>query len=485
MVEYEAAKATLDLKGTPTTPEGVEARDAMATRMAAAERTRAQIVRDVIDQAKVYQGGGRECLELTLDAKVEDAAKASLARLFPNFKDADHDRWDTVISQARSGDGAALSAVGWTDSPERHPVCAAVLSEIGSGAVGREVRNAFESSPYGWPRDAVDAALMILHTIGHLRATHEGIPLSPGQLDRRSISATHFRAEAAPLHTRQKMKLRRLFQGAGVDCNPGEESAKAGEFLARMADLADHAGGEPPMPARPTTAHLDALRAIAGNEQLVGILEQHDELTEQAEQWSKLADLAAKRKPAWETLCTLLKHAEALPEADDLRQQAEAVESERRLLDASDPVPDIRKAAADLLRAAVTAAHAEYEKTYNEQIAALTASENWKKLKPDQQQQILAAEGIDALPALSVGSETDLIRTLEQTPLPAWKTRTDALPQQFARAALAAARLLEPKTQRVHLSSGTLKTEQDVRDWLASAEEDLLAKLKNGPVVIS
>ena len=107
---------------------------------------------------------------------------------------------------------------------------------------------------------------------------------------------------------------------------------------------------------------------------------------------------------------------------------------ECRLLDASDPVPDIRKAAADALRAAVTAAHGEYERTYNAQMAALTASDNWKKLKADQRQAILTAEGIDELPALSVGSEAELIRALEKTALTAWKTRSDALPQQFARA---------------------------------------------------
>jgi len=98
---------------------------------------------------------------------------------------------------------------------------------------------------------------------------------------------------------------------------------------------------------------------------------------------------------------------------------------------------------------------------------------------------LLAAEGLADVAALSVGSEADLIRTLEQTPLPAWRTRTDALTQQFARAAIAAAKLLEPKTQHVHLASGTLKSEQEVKAWLAGTEKDLLAKLKNGPVVIS
>ncbi|HUT94085.1 MAG TPA: BREX system P-loop protein BrxC [Thermoguttaceae bacterium] len=485
IVEYEAAKSTLEFKGTPTTPEGREARDAMATRMATAEGSRNQIVNDVIDRAKVFQGGGGERYELILVAKVEAAAQASLDRLFPNFKSADDNRWVNVINRAKNGDEAALSAVDWTDAPEKHPVCAAILSEVGSGKRGKEVRDAFEATPCGWPRDAVDAALITLHTTGHIRATHKGMTLSQGQLDQAKVSVTDFRAETATINAKEKIKLRKLFQAAGVDCKPNEETVKAPAFLVRLAELADRAGGEPPMPARPATGHLDTLRGFGGAEQLAEILKQHDTLAQQAKDWGKLAELAGKRKGAWETLCTLLKHADAMAGADELRAQADAVKSERRLLDASDPVPDIRKVAADALRAAVTAAHGEYERTYNEQMAALCASDNWKKLKADQRNQILADEGIDELPALSVGSEGDLIRSLEQTALPAWKTRTDALPQQFARAAMAAAKLLEPKTQRVHLTSGTLKTEQEVKAWLAGTEKDLLGKLKEGPVVIS
>jgi len=174
-----------------------------------------------------------------------------------------------------------------------------------------------------------------------------------------------------------------------------------------------------------------------------------------------------------------------MPGVEDLRKQADAVKSERRLLDASDPVPDIRKAAVDELRSAVTKAYGTYEQVYNEEMTVLTTSDNWKNLKADQRKRILADEDIDELPALSVGSENDLIRSLEQTALSAWKTKTDALPQQFARAAIAAAKLVEPKTQRIHLTSGTLKTEQDIKEWLSNTEKDLLGRLKNGPVVIS
>ncbi|HEV3006859.1 MAG TPA: BREX system P-loop protein BrxC [Pirellulales bacterium] len=485
IVEYDAARSTLDFKGTPTTPEGREARDAMSTRMGTAEGSRNEIVAHVIDLAKVFQGGGAERLELSLVAKVEAAALASLDRLFPNFKSADDNRWSSVINRAKNGDEAALSAVDWTDAPEKHPVCAAVLSAIGSGKRGKDVRDGFEAGPYGWPRDAVDAALIVLHTTGHVRATHKGMTLSQGQLDQAKISVTEFRAETATINAREKIKLRKLFHAAAVDCKPNEETAKAPVFLTRLAELAEASGGDPPLPARPTTAQLDTLRDLAGIEQLAEILKAHDTLAQQAKEWGKLAELAGKRKPSWETLCALLKHSDGLPAAAELVKQAEAVKSERRLLDAGDPVPDIRQAVAAALRGAVTAAHGEFERTYGEQMAALLAGDNWKKLRAADGQAILTGEGIDERPGLSVGSETDLVRSLERTALPAWKIKTDALPQQFARASLAAAKLLEPKTQRVHLTSGTLKTEQEIKAWLTGTEKDLMAKLKNGPVVIS
>ena len=55
IVDYAAARSTLDFKGAPTTPEGHDARGAMGTRMATAQASRDQILRDVIDRAKVLQ----------------------------------------------------------------------------------------------------------------------------------------------------------------------------------------------------------------------------------------------------------------------------------------------------------------------------------------------------------------------------------------------------------------------------------------------
>jgi len=485
IVDFEAAKSTIDFKGAPSTDPAREARRGMEARMKDSESRRNEIIEQVVDGSKIFQGGGTELFQLNLVEKVRTAAEASLDRLFPNFRDADHDRWDSVINRAKNGDEDALKAVGFSDKPEKHPVCSALLSSVGAGKRGKDVRSAFEDSPYGWPRDAVDAGLIVLHTVGHLRAVHNGNSLASGQLDQAKIPVTEFRVESAMLDASQKIKLRKLYQSAGVSCKPGDEVIQAGSFLAKLVDLAERAGGDPPMPVRASTLHIDNLRALAGNEQLTEILKQHDAIAKQIKDWDVAANLAAKRRPAWDTLGELLRCATLLPEATELQRQAGAVQDERQLLDANDPVPAIHKAAAAALRAAVNKAHAEYIAAFNREQGALESNDNWKKIAPAQKQQILKSEGLDEQPTLEVGDDAALLRCLEECPLSSWKTRTNALPQQFTNAVLSAAKLLEPKTQHVHLSSPTLKTPEEVKDWVAKTEVELRHKLKIGPIVIN
>ena len=97
----------------------------------------------------------------------------------------------------------------------------------------------------------------------------------------------------------------------------------------------------------------------------------------------------------------------------------------------------------------------------------------------------MAAESLSAPAALKIGDEKSLLDNLDRAPLSTWRTRADALIQQFARALLAAAKLLEPKVQHLRLSSGTLKTEAQVKEWLAAQEPLLLKQLNSGPIVIS
>jgi hypothetical protein len=131
---------------------------------------------------------------------------------------ADDNRWPSVINRAKNGDEEAPQAVDWKDTVEKHTVSARLMAEIGEGKRGKEIRDTFESTPYGRPRDAIDGALIVLHTIGHLRATHKGTGLKVGQLDQAKVSMTDFRVETATIDTKRRIRLRKLFHFAGIAC---------------------------------------------------------------------------------------------------------------------------------------------------------------------------------------------------------------------------------------------------------------------------
>ena len=485
IIDFDAAKQTLEFKGVPTTNEGNDARSAMETRRATAESNRDRIIRELIGAAKVFKGGGTEVLGLDLIEKVKSAAEDSLDRLFPQFRDADDNRWNSVINRAKNKDANALQAVDHKDNPDKHPVSAAILSFIGSGKKGKEIREEFENAPYGWPRDAIDAVLITLHTSGHLRAVNKGTVLTMGQLDQAKIPVTDFRSETVAIDVKGRIKLRRLFQDANIPCKADEEAVAAEKFLTALDDLAAGAGGDAPLPACPNTTTLETIRALAGNEMLAAILAEHDNLKKLLEKWQALTKLAQKRLPTWTVLEELLGHANGLPEAAEFQQEADAVREERRLLDDSDPVPPIHDKLVKLLRAAVKKAHMEAKEVFQREVKALEANANWQKLTPEQHEQLLQDARLTLPAEISIGDDAGLLAELSARSLAVWATAADALPERFRQAALAAARLLEPKAQRVILSSGMLKTADDVATWLAETEAELLEKIKKGPVVIN
>ena len=541
-----AAHDTLEYKGVPSTHEGIEARQGMETRRAEAENGLRTLVADVAGGARVLQGGGNERLESTLSGKVKEAAGASLARLFPEFGDADDARWPNAIERARRGAEHPLEVLDHHGRTEDHPVCAAVLAFVGSGRKGREVRAHFSASPCGWPRDAVDAALIGLFGAGHLRAVVNGVALRPPQLDQAKVPNTDFRVESATIDARQRLKLRKLFQTAGVDCKPNEEAAAAGRLLAQLHELAREAGGDPPLPERPDTRHLADLGALAGNEQLAGILGRYDELAANFEEWSKARALAERRLPAWRRLLALARHGEGLADAGggpdaagegssvaggrpdavreapdagggldavsgspdaagggpdavregagaaggrpdavkEVRPQTQAIAANRSLLAATDPVPDLAGKLADALRAALTDAEDRHARTHDEEWQRLSSAESWRTIGPEARAGILGRLRIEKASKGATGTEQEVLESLERISLDGWRTRTAALPRLFADARAEADRLVEPAVRHVKLTSSTLRSPEDVKDWVEATERDLLDRIRHGPVVV-
>ena len=417
--------------------------------------------------------------------KVKEAASASLDRLFYDFKDADDHRWPKVIERARKGAEHPLEALDYSGKTEDHPVCSAVLFFVGSGKKGKDARTHFSDPPHGWSRDAVDAALISLFGTGHLRATINGAPLKPGQLDQAKVSSTDFRVESATIDVRQRLKVRKLFQTAAVACKSNEEAAAAGEFLNKLSELARGAGGEAPLPERPDTSHLLDLQSLAGNEQLVGILNRHDELLKNIEDWTKARDLAEKRLPAYKRLQSLVRHAKGLEAATQAQPQIEAIAANRSLLDAADPVPDLARALADALRAALASAEKHYSKTYDSELVRLATAESWQKIDLSNRDRILDGLHIAKVTKGATGTEQEVLESVERISLDVWRIRSASLPQLFADARIHADKLIEPKTHHVKLGSATLRTPEEVKDWIAKTEQELLEQLKQGPIVVS
>lgn len=480
-----AAKETLDYKGVPSTPEGIEARQGMETRFVEATNSLKSIVAEIIDGTKVYQGGGNERLEESLQKKIEVAAKASLDRLFFDFKDADDERWRKVIELARKGAEHPLEAIDYNGKIEDHPVCSAVLSFVHFGKKGKEVRSKFSDPPYGWSRDAIDAALISLFGTGHLRAMSNGSLLKPGQLDQVKVSSADFRVESAIIDTRQRIMVRKLITKAGVVCNPNEETAVAGEFLSKLSELARCVGGQAPLPEHPDTGHLLELQSLIGNEQLVGIIRRHDELLKNIEDWTKACELAENRMPAYNRLLFLARHAEGLDCSKDTRPQIEAIAANRSLLDTVDPVPDLAKTLVDALRVALSKAEKHYTEIFEQEYDRLKATESWQKIDQSESEQILKRLNIIRISKGATGTELEVIKSLEQISLDVWGTKTAALSQLFAEARIQVDKLVEPKTHHIKLSSITLRTPEEVKNWVSETEQELLEQLKNGPIVVA
>jgi len=484
VARLKAAEETLNIKGTPTTPEGLEARAAIATRKIAAETKLKGIVTEIVNGTRVFMAGGNEIAGMFMRDRVEEASQNALTRLYPQFDVADDPRWEKVVERAKKGDSNALDAIGFKGDPDKHPVCAAILGFVNAGKKGSEIRKQFSSGQYGWPQDAIDGALLLLSVAGHLRVTQNGQLFDPRQLDHAKIGICDFRTEHVTISAAQKLAVRKLFQAAGVGCKPGEETAVAPEFIAKVIEVAESAGGEAPRPEKPNLTTVKEIKALTGNEQLVKLYEQRDVLTQNLTDWAKTAKAIQDRLPRWSSLNALAGHARKLPEADEARQQMQTIENERQLLADPDPVAPLCDKLTQVLREKLTAHHARYQQLHQEGMAALQQSDAWSKLTEAQRQSILDQNGLTGVPGIKVGTETEVIVSLEAMSLEMWQAQCDALPQRFQKAQRDAAKLIEPKVVYVTLPSATIHSAEELEQWINSVREQIKEQLKNGPVGI-
>ena len=479
-----AATTTLQTKGNPSGEEGRHARKAMETRQEQSLRSRDSLITDILNDMQVYLAGGDSIVGMLLNQKVQDAATLCLDRLYPLFHQADSADWHKVIDRAKKGDGDALVAVGHKGDPEKHAVCKAILDFVGSGKKGTEVRKQFDGAKYGWPQDAIDAALIVLFNAGAVQARIGAEPVVKGKLDQKNISAAEFRVENITLSKTELIALRGLFKKIGLNAQPGQEAIHAIEFLSQLKKLAESAGGDAPLPKQPDTVHLNDMANRAGNDQLKALHEHKDRLAHEITEWQKRCDLIASRHPRWRQIQSLLGYAADLRAAAEVKPQVAAIEQHRGLLTDPDPLPTLSEKLTDALRAALNHAHAELQTAMDAGETSLEGLPDWEKLTPDQRYALRDKNRIRVIPDIAVGTTEEILQTLNQTKLSELHAVADALPSRFTATVTDLARLLEPKTQSVSLPGGTIKTEDDLTAWFGLVKARVLPKLQHGPVIL-
>lgn len=487
LIDYKAASATLDKRGVPNTPEGMEARSAMETTRQNAEGKIRELLNEAFSGARIFQGGGNEILGNNLQEMVLEASGNSLKRLFPQFDIGDRSGWDRVYSQAKVGAPDALKAVGYEGEPVNHPVCKAILGAIAGGKKGADLRSHFVGSPFGWSGDTIDGGIQVLLVAGLIRAQDErGKTIDPKELERKSLGKALLKVESTTVTTAQHIQIRKLLQKVGLQVKQGEESFSLPEFLQKMQELASFAGGEAPKPARPDTKPLDEIRLLAGNEQLLALYNRKDELAQFHSDWKEQAEKVEKRWPSWLKLKELLKHAESLSDAEVYIAQKAHIEENRQLLAEPDLITPIVSSVVQLLREELNRLDAEYSQKHEEGMASLGKDNNWIQLEPEQKNNLLAEQllTLKHRPEIRVQTTEDILSTLNKFGLSSLRDRVIALPGRFDRIVVQAAELLEPKAQFIEVPRRTLKTEEEIDAWVEEVKGQLRSALDKGPIVI-
>lgn len=487
IIDFKAANTTLEIRGLPNTPEGLEARAAIETTRSTADKKVKEHLDEALSGARVYQGGGSEIVGHNLQDMIIEAAKNSLQRLYPQFNTADHPGWEKVYSRAKQGAPDALKAIGYEGEPIKNAACKAILDYIGSGKKGIDIRKFFEESKFGWSRDAIDGGLLVLIISGYVRVHDEfGKAINPKELERKSIGKALFKVESTPPKTEQLIQIRKLYQKIGCPAKPGEELAVVPEFLLKFEELAASAGGDPPQPQRPDAKFLDEIRLSSGNEQLILIHNQSEEITKSIEDWTALSDQITNRLPSWSTLKNLLLKADKIADLEIIYAQVQQIEQQRLLLSDPNPIEPLVDSIAQKLREALKDLEKEYLSRYNLGISRLKPDANWIKLENEHQQSLLAQHNLTEAnhPKVNVQSTEEILNTLEQISIAMFSDKVAALSSRFDQIIAKAAEIIEPQAQFIKLPSRTVRTEKDIDEWVAEVREKLKSALKDGPLVI-
>lgn len=489
IVAAEAARTTITLRGSPGTPAGQEARKSIETRLNGATTTIEGCLGAVIAAGRVWMAGGSEVANgIGLKELLEQALATAVARLYSQFKEADHKAWEKVVVEAKKGNREALQALSWAGEPGEHPVCRSVLDLIGSQKTGKDIRDSLGAPPYGWSKDAIDGALLVLLATERLVATdstNHTVSYSAQTLDRAKIGQCLFKREDRPLSANDRVAICSLYQQLGVSCKPSEVQLHLQNWQKALRALLEKTGGEAPLPMLSKPLLLTEIEGLMGNDQLFRILDKKAELEALIKASQSQAVTIAGRLPRWQLLQGLLAKADGYSGLDHVRAEAAAIVAQRSLASESNPVESLLASACDTLRATLNEKSASCRKTYQHFMTALSTDPDWQRLSEPDRAQLMAAHSIGPVDAPNLSGPEAILASLSDRPPKAWDDLIDAVPGRFEKLRKDMIALLVPKAVPLSVPKRLINNEAELESWLAELRAQIKAKLAQGPVSLS
>ena len=481
IVNYRAATAVLQRQGVPTTDSGKEAKAAMQSRLERAEQTAKAILRDAVSKAQLLLAGGAEVgAGMSRADAVKDGALRVLDRLYPEFVAADMLGWDRVITKAKAGVPDAIKEVGHQGEPKDHPVCKELLRALGASRKGSDLRTLFAAPPYGWPKDAVDAAMLVLANASEVKVTDANHkPAVLANLPVSQFGTCTFAPENIVISTTQRMAVRAIGTLVGLTINAGEEANYLHTVVERLESMATESGGQAPAPVAPEVPHIAEFRGASGNALLVALAARLGDLKTAVPLWQAAKAEKEKRLAEWGLLERLVGFG-----AEAQRSEVEAIRSARSLLSEPNPLPPLVKAAADDLRNRTNATCEAWRLAWEAGEERLKANDAWGKLSAEKRHEFRTANGLLSQHAPDLSTPEKIAQALSARGLSQWLDMTAAIPGRIEAALQDAAVEFEPKTQKIAIPKpAVIRSVADLEEWLTALRQTIIPHLEAGPVL--
>jgi len=253
-----------------------------------------------------------------------------------------------------------------------------------------------------------------------------------------------------------------------------------------VSTLAGKTGGTAPLPEPEVPAYLPELRVLSGNHLVKAIVARQSEIRGDVRGWQQTAGRIEMRTPAWEQLKTLIDYAEGLDVLGEVREQCDAIIERRSLLDDPDPVPPLLQKIRSDLREALTEGAKQVKHAQEAVLAELQDDALWLRLPESQKGDLLSRHDLVVQSLSPLEDDEAIIAQIKKTPLTSFAQTARLIGGSLSDIRAEMARMLEPKTVTVRLSSGiVVRTEEDLDSYLADLRLRAMSELEKGnPVVL-